>query len=475
MAFSAKTSAAVLAARFLTFTMRLLGSGGTSLPGKVALRICPDLLARLSGHFSILMVTGTNGKTTTSRMVAQLLEASGLRYRTNKSGANLASGITATVACATSLFGNPKVPWLLLEADEAAFRVTAPHLKPKAVIATNFFRDQLDRFGELYSTLNAVREGLAGTPDSLLVFNADDSLCASLGIGMDTGKAASRRLFPFGLSVSASPGSDAFSSDAAFCIRCSTRYRYSASSYGHLGHFSCPSCGYGRPTPAILCETVVAGPDSSRVRIVTNRGAYEAEIGLPGLYNVYNGLSAAALAEALSLPHDAVVKALASFERGFGRMESFQAEGRTVQIILVKNPTGFDQVLGYLETLPGPVTPAFLINDGLADGTDVSWLWDVDFERFAARFASRFEEQAADDAAFMAVSGLRADDMAVRLKYAGVPESRILICPEPDAMFLDALARTPKGGTLCLMPTYTALLALRGILAKRYGLRDFWK
>ena len=466
MGFSPRIPLAVAASRLLTFAVRLTGSGGTSLPGKVALRICPDLLTRLAGWFDIVMVTGTNGKTTTSRMIAQLFDASGIPFRTNKSGANLASGITATVAGACTLTGRPKAPWLLIEADEAAFRITAPQLKPKAVVVTNFFRDQLDRYGELYSTLNAVREGLAGTPASILVYNADDSLCASLGIDLSTGTPADRRLIPYGLAAEASPGSGAASSDAAFCIRCSARYRYAASSYGHLGHFACPNCGYARPEPAVEGVSVLTGTDGSSVRISVPDGAYDAQVALPGLYNVYNGLAAAALAEALAFSRDAVVKALASFERGFGRMESFQAEGRTVQIILVKNPTGFDQVLDYLTGLPGPVTPGFLINDRLADGTDVSWLWDVDFERFAERAANW---------PVMAVSGIRADDMAVRLKYAGVAEDRILPHADPGAMFDAALAATPPGGTLALMPTYTALLALRALLVKKYGLKDFWK
>ena len=466
MAFSPRVPLAVAASRFLTFAMRLAGRGGTSLPGKVALRICPDLLTRLSDWFDIVMVTGTNGKTTTSRMIAQLFEASGLSYRTNKSGANLASGITATVAGACTLGGRPKVPWLLIEADEAAFRITAPQLKPKAVVVTNFFRDQLDRFGELYSTLNAVRGGLDGTPASSLVFNADDSLCASLGIDLSTGDPVDRRLVPYGLGAEASPGTGAASSDAAFCIRCSARYRYAASSYGHLGHFACPACGYARPEPAVEGVSVQPGPDGSIVRIQVPDGAYDAEIVLPGLYNVYNGLAAAALAEALALPRDAVVKALSSFERGFGRMESFQTQGRTVQIILVKNPTGFDQVLQHLKGLPGPVVPGFLINDRLADGTDVSWLWDVDFEGFAGHAA---------EWPVMAVSGIRADDMAVRLKYAGVQEGRILTRHDIGAMFEAALAATPADGTLVLMPTYTALLALRALLVKQYGLKDFWK
>ncbi len=466
MAFSMRTMLAISASHLFTFLMRLLGSGGTSLPGKMALKICPDLLFRLSDRFSILMVTGTNGKTTTSRMITQLLDAAGLPHHTNKSGANLASGITATVAGACSLLGKPRTGWLLLEVDEAAFRLTAPALKPKAVVVTNFFRDQLDRYGELYSTLNSVRDGLNGTPGSILVFNADDSLCASLGLDMSTGKPLTRPLFPYGLSAQASPGKEPEVSDAAFCIRCSNRYTYTASSYGHLGHFHCSSCGYERPHPVLTCDSAEQGAEGTHVHFTGKKRAYDAHIGLPGLYNVYNGLSAAALAEALELPQEAVMHALSSFERGFGRMESFDVDGRTIQIILVKNPTGFNQVLQYLSTLPGVVVPAFLINDKLADGTDVSWLWDVDFEQFSLQ--SR-------DMPLMAVSGVRADDMAVRLKYAGIGESRIVLLPDAEALFDRLLTEVPRGGTICLMPTYTALLDLRRLLAKRYKLKDFWK
>ena len=466
MALSPRASLAIAASRFLTFAIRLSGrGGGTSLPGKVALKICPTLLETLSDRFTILMVTGTNGKTTTSRMIARLLEASGIRYETNKSGANLASGVTATVAGATSVFGRPKATHLLLETDEAAFRIVAPRLKPKAVVATNFFRDQLDRYGELYSTLNAVREGLAGTPDTLLAFNADDSLCASLAIDMASGAPANRPLLSYGLAAACCSGTEPESSDAAYCIRCSTRYRYAASSYGHLGHFACPACGYSRPRPDVEGLCVDMADDRSRITYRSPRGDHAAEVALPGLYNVYNALSAAALAEALSLKPDAVRTALASFERGFGRMETFAVSGRTVQIILVKNPTGFNQVLQHLIGLSDPMVPFFLINDRLADGTDISWLWDVDFERFAV---------AAEAVPGMVVSGTRADDMAVRLKYAGVGESRILTNPRAEDAFAQALALTPTGGTLCLMPTYTALMDLRHLLSRKYGLKNFW-
>lgn len=467
MALSTRASLAILASRLLTLAIRLSGrGGGTSLPGKVALKLCPDLLEQLAGRFTILMVTGTNGKTTTSRMIARLLEAADIRFATNKSGANLASGVTAAVAGAVSPFGKTGFTHLLLETDEAAFRIVAPKLRPKAIIATNFFRDQLDRYGELYSTLNAVRSGLAGTPDSILVYNADDSLCASLAIDIETGFPVKREQIPYGLGPACGTGVTPESSDAAYCIRCSTRYTYTATTYGHLGHFRCPSCGYSRPDAAVECLSLEAADDHTHITFSTTRGKCEAVVALPGLYNVYNALSAAALAEALDIPHEAVRTALSSFERGFGRMETFPVEGRTVQIILVKNPTGFNQVLQHLTGLAGVIVPAFLINDALADGTDISWLWDVDFERFA--------EQAAGMPG-MVVSGIRADDMAVRLKYAGVSEARVTVHPKTEDAFSAALALTPAGGTLCLMPTYTALLDLRGLLARKYGLKDFWE
>lgn len=466
MALSLRALLAVALSRLLTFVIRLSGrGGGTSLPGKAALKLCPTLLEQLSGRFSILMVTGTNGKTTTSRMIARMLEAAGVRFLTNKSGANLASGIAGTVAGAVSLSGKPRTATLLLETDEAAFRVVAPRLKPQAVVVTNFFRDQLDRYGELYSTLNAVREGLAGVPDAALVYNADDSLCASLGMDMATGSPADRPLFPYGLDTALCTGTEPESSDAAYCIRCSTRYVYTASSYGHLGHFSCPGCGYARPLPVVAGLAAEAAEAGSRLRYNTPHGPFEAFVALPGLYNLYNALCTIALGEALCLPREAVTAGLASFERGFGRMETFEVDGRTVQIILVKNPTGFNQVLQHLATLAGAVVPAFLINDQLADGTDISWLWDVDFECFAGKSANM---------PAMVVSGIRGADMAVRLKYAGISESRIRHLDMTEA-FSAALAATPAGGTLCVMPTYTALLSLRNLLAKRYGLKDFWK
>ena len=226
-------SLAIIITKLTLWGLRLLKRGGTSLPGKIALKLYPAVLTELSGKFRVIMITGTNGKTTTSRIVAGMLDQSGTKYITNKSGANLASGITTTLISALSLTGKPLVRTALLETDEAAFRTVAPKLKPEMVIVTNFFRDQLDRFGELYTTLNGVREGLAGCPDTTLILNADDSLCASLGQNVPN------TVYYFGLGAGVYPEADTSGNvDAAFCIHCKTRYTYDSTSFGHLGHFN---------------------------------------------------------------------------------------------------------------------------------------------------------------------------------------------------------------------------------------------
>lgn len=457
-----RKSLAILVCRMFVWAMRILGSGGTSLPGKVALKICPTLPEMLAPQFRIYMITGTNGKTTTARMVARLLEDAGIAYMTNKSGANLASGITATIASACTLSGMRKVDTLLLEADEAAFRVMAPKIKPHTVLVTNFFRDQLDRYGELYSTLNGVKEGLSKSPNTIIVLNADDSLCASISTGL------SNQVFAFGLSPQVmQPAPDAGSSDAAFCIRCSSRYVYNAYSYGHLGDFSCPSCGFSRPETIVTCDRIMMeGSASSTISITTDTAKYVANINIPGRYNIYNALAAATFAETLGLAHETVIKALANFECGFGRMESIEADGKEIKVILVKNPTGFNQVLQFMRTDTSGSVVAFLINDLLADGTDISWLWDVDFELLASN-QQQFKR--------FYTSGLRAEDMAVRLKYAGIYKDSIFLEHDMKELLMKAMQQVDRGGSLYLLPTYTAMLTLRKLLKKQYKLRAFWK
>ena len=285
---------AIIITKLTVFGLRIVGRA-TSLPGKIALRICPDIFNRLSDRFRIIMVTGTNGKTTTSRIIEGMLQKAGLEYISNKSGANLASGIATTLISALSLTGKPIVRTALLETDEAAFRTLAPKLKPEIVIVTNFFRDQLDRFGELYTTLNSVREGIQGSPESRLILNADDSLCASLG--QDT----SNPVIYFGLGDKVYPEDYLIANaDAAFCINCKSRYEYLSSSFAHLGHFKCPNCGYERPTAQIECTQVLEYDNlSSTIEIQMPGGKIAVKLAIPGLYNIYNALAGAAVGHML--------------------------------------------------------------------------------------------------------------------------------------------------------------------------------
>ncbi|MCX7771778.1 MAG: MurT ligase domain-containing protein [Clostridia bacterium] len=453
---------AILMTKLTVLALRIFKRGGTTLPGKVALKICPNLLSMLSDKFRVIMITGTNGKTTTSRIVAGMLEQSGTKFITNKSGANLASGITTTLVSALSMTGKPLVRTALLETDEAAFRTLAPKLKPETVIVTNFFRDQLDRYGELYTTLNGVREGIKGTPDTKLILNADDSLCASLGENVPN------PVYYFGLAEGVYPDKEAGgNTDAAFCIHCQARYDYTSTAFGHLGHFSCPSCGYKRPEAQIECTQILDYDNlSSTIEIRLPEGKITVKLALPGLYNVYNALAGAALGHFIGLKEKGLCCVLEGFECGFGRMESVSVENRELKMILVKNPTGFNQVLRYLLTQKQRCVVALSINDRLADGTDISWLWDVDFE-----ILGFMQEQVR---AYY-VSGERAEDMAVRLKYAGIPEERILLEHQYNELIDAMISASAEKETIYLLPTYTSMLDIRKTLKDRYKLKDFWE
>ncbi len=460
---------AVLVSKLTIKALRLFRRGGTTLPGKLAFKIYPGILRSLAKNFDIIMVTGTNGKTTTTRILEEILKKNNINYITNKSGANLLSGITTIFIQAVTLTGKPKHKVALIESDEAAFNQVTRHLQPKAVVVTNFFRDQLDRYGELYSTLNAVKSGLDRIDSTTtLILNADDSMCASLGLNTD------KKVLYYGVSddvVQSNPQD--INTDAMFCIRCKSKYEYSNHIYGHLGGFSCPSCGYKRPAAHLECiDLEEAGSSHSAIGwrlsppLSEVEQVYSTRINLPGLYNVYNAMAAAACGLSLGFGADTVKAALQSFECGFGRMETINVGDKTIKLILVKNPTGFNQVLNFLTLDQMKLNIAFLINDNLADGTDISWLWDVDFEQL---------NTASDKINCLFTSGVRGEDMAVRLKYSGVDTRKIRIIKEYQLLLERGLEETPAGGCLYILPTYTAMLDIRRILKKKYNLKEFWK
>lgn len=449
---------AVLVCKLSRALIRLLGRGGTAFPGRMALKICPDVLGALSEGVRTILVTGTNGKTTSARMIEQAFIDQKRSYFSNKSGANLISGITAEFAMNSSLTGRCKKEFAVIECDEAASKTVLKYLKPEVIVATNVFRDQLDRYGEITHTLNNIIEGISHSPESLLCLNADCSLIASIP------EHVPNPVVFFGINVPLDDGDSKELSDASHCIHCKTEYEYDYHTYGHLGGFRCPKCGYSRPIPQYAVTEISAlDVDSSSINMDLNGRDLFLHINLPAVYNIYNAAGAAAALDAFGFQRAEIASALASFDCGFGRMEKFNLEGRPGRMMLVKNPAGCNQVMRYLAALPDQAMFVVCLNDNDADGTDISWIWDADFERLST-MGERLDQ--------VLVSGIRAEDMFLRLKYAGVPEERMTVLHDYHEL-IDRMCRSEH--RVFIMPTYTAMLDLRSLLQKRLGGKEFWE
>lgn len=447
----------VFACKFSRFAIRLLGRGGTDFPGRVALKLCPNVLGHLAKNVTTIIVTGTNGKTTTSRMIEQALTDSGISFFANKSGANLLSGVTAEFAMHSSITGKCSYDYALIEADEAAFKAISKYVNAKAVVVTNVFRDQLDRYGEVTHTLENIRIGISNCKDAVLCLNADDSISGSLAQMVDN------PVVYYGVDTPIYQSRVTELSDAPYCHVCKHEYVYDYVTYGHLGGFRCPHCGACRPLPQVSVSRVLrSDADGSSVVISAQGQEYPTEINLPGGYNIYNACAAMACGQVLGLDMNVVSKSLSRFACGFGRMEKFEIEGASLRMILIKNPAGCNQVLNFLTDLTEPMVFAACLNDRAQDGKDVSWIWDVDFERLTQM--PNLEQ--------IFVSGVRADELAMRFQYAGFPQEKIHVIRDYGQL---VRACIDSGRPAFLMPTYTAMLDLRGTISKQYGFKAFWE
>ena len=454
-----KAILAIVLCKLLRGVSRLLHRGGTAMPGRWALKICPDLLARLSGGVKTVVITGTNGKTTSARILEQALREQGWDCLANRSGANLLSGITTEFVMNCTLGGKMKKHWAVIECDEAAAVRVFPQLRPQVVVVTNLFRDQLDRYGEVTHTLGNIRRALETVPEATLCLNADCSLCSSLALSLPN------RAVYFGLEQGVIPSrAKPQLSDAAYCIRCKTEYEYDYVSYGHLGGFRCPKCGYRRHAADCAVTELIEQRSSGSTVALSVRGKKRvAEINLPAVYNIYNAVGALCAAMEMGVGEDEALRALAVFKGGFGRMEAFRLGRADVRMMLVKNPAGCNQVIDFLESLRNRFVLVICLNDRGADGTDISWIWDAEFERLN-NIAGRIEK--------VIVSGDRAQDMRVRLKYAGIPEENIKVERDYETL---VSSLEPIESDVCLMPTYTAMLELREVMIRHCGGADFWE
>ncbi|HKE78027.1 MAG TPA: MurT ligase domain-containing protein [Solirubrobacteraceae bacterium] len=433
----------VAAARAAGALSRRAGRGGTSLPGKVLMRLDPSAIARLGARLSngSAVISATNGKTTTAAMTAGILELTGARLVHNRAGANMAGGV------ATALMDGPSdADTGLFEVDEFWLGQVVGQLRPRALLLANLFRDQLDRYGELDTIADRWAQVAAAT-DAALVLNADDPTVADLG------RDAGATYFGVEDDAMALPAMQ-HAADATHCRRCGAPYIYDAVYLGHLGRYHCDNCGASRPEPSVAATDIVLdGVRGARFRLRTPDGERDIALPLPGLYNVYNALAAAALAMALGASLDQVATGLHAVEPAFGRAETLRIGGRELSILLVKNPAGANEVLRTLILEDGEHDVFAVLNDNIADGRDVSWIWDADFEVLAPRVRR------------VTCSGTRAAEMALRLKYAGVPTGRIAVDPGLDDGLDRALA--DGDGRLFALPTYTAMLALRDLLVAR--------
>jgi UDP-N-acetylmuramyl tripeptide synthase len=458
----ARLTAALLAGRAAAGLSRRFGiGGGTVISGHVVPRIAPNALSTIARRLPLgsVVVSGTNGKTTSTRLVSHLLRGSNIRPLHNRAGANLLTGLVSAVVDQTSLSGDPRADVGLFEVDEATLPAAIAELQPRVVLLTNVFRDQLDRYGEVHFIYETWRRGLSALPAaSSLILNADDPLVAALGEGR-TG------VTYFGLGdPSLAIDRPPHASDARLCIRCGARYEVSVTFYGHLGYYRCPSCGLSRPEPQVVATSArFAGDRGTSLCIETPVGRISARLGLPGLYNVYNALAATAVGLSLGLTPRAIARDLETFTAAFGRLERISVEGRELFLALVKNPVGFTEVLRTIVPAEHAANLAIFINDHFADGTDVSWLWDVDFELLQGRVN------------FVVCSGTRAEDMAVRLKYAGFPLQRIVVESDPRRALEQALARSDPSDTIYVLPTYTAMLDVRNVLRRTGYVRHFYE
>ncbi|GMA49455.1 UDP-N-acetylmuramyl peptide synthase [Alicyclobacillus contaminans] len=434
--------------KWVLWILNILGKRATSLPGKVALRISPRLLEKLGAKLErCIVVTGTNGKTTTARLLAAAMAEEDAIVH-NREGANLPQGLATALLKHCTWTGRLRCRTALFEIDEATLPLVAHALPIKVVVVTNVFRDQLDRYGELDTTLEKLLDGLRRT-DAVAVLNADDPLARHIGL------AYGKQVVYFGMSKDQLQHEvrDQMR-DGAFCLECGHELVYHGFFYGQLGDYHCPQCGMFRPHPDFV------GHPHPQGLTVSEGSLPEVTIALAarGLFNRYNALAALAAARVVGLDIASVQAGFRRYEPPLGRMQAFETSPPTV-LNLIKNPTGCDSVLQTIRADGDTKVVCIAINDNAADGKDVSWLWDADFELLTedpktVRYVT---------------TGLRAEDMALRLKYAGCPTDAVVSIPDLATALDEALLQADacEAKTVYVLSTYTALYPIADRLQRR--------
>ncbi len=447
----------ILSAKIAFRIGRLFGKGGSALPGLVAERIDPQVLSKLvRGNFrkGIILITGTNGKTTTALLTAEILRADGRTVLHNRGGSNLMRGLLSTMIQACNLGGRVKADTAVFEVDENAFPAIVAAVKPTHIIVTNLFRDQLDRYGELDATAQKLA-GALRKADAMAWLNADDPLVASLA-------SATKNSSFFGVQASTSTKlDDEWSADSLVSPKSGVPLIYSKRYYSHIGIYKSSNGDFSRPKADIEATHPQAKQDQLSFQLKLGNREITVRTKLGGFYNVYNVLAAVAVTYQLGVSPDTIRVTMQESKPAFGRLERIDYKGRELYLLLVKNPVGFNQIIETFLLPDHEVSALIIINDNIADGRDVSWLWDANLEALSEKKRN------------LIVSGQRADDMALRLKYANVAKFTTKANPEHG---IDKLVTSVKPGQkIYIVPTYTAMLSIRSWLAKKTGIQEYWQ
>ena len=414
-----QTVLSIASCKLIRGVLRKTGRGGTALPGTVAMKISRNILSVPAEDMEIVVVTGTNGKTTTCNMIEHALTDGGHDCHRDKSGANLLHGITSDLLCDTNWLGKPNNHYAVLEVDEAALKQVVPLIHPKAIVVTNLFTDQADRFGSVENTRKEIKKGIKRSPESILVLNAQDTQSAQLALGVPN------KVIWYGLDGSVGEQGDVDLADAGKCPKCGSDYEYDYHIYAHLGGFRCPKCGYAH-------------------------------------HNVYNAAACVGAIKAMGLPASEAIRSLASVQSAFGRMETFELGGNVLQMILVKNPAGCNQAFTYVTSFGDPFNAVLCLNNRTGDGHDFSWIENTDYEKLCSD----------PNLQKLYVCGDRAQDLYDRLLRAGANEDRMELVTDYTKL-VDELEQ--ESCTTFLLPNYTAMMELRTALSPKTGNKEFWE
>ncbi len=438
--------AAIAACKMLIKIGRMMGKKGSSTPGEIALKISPSVLRHLAAQVrgETVAVCGTNGKTTTNNLICDLLEARGKSVVCNRVGANMLPGVACAFIAKASLTGRLNADFAAIECDEASLRHIIKHLTPSKIVITNLFRDQLDRYGEIDITIGLLNEALSKLPDTKLILNADDPLCAQFGSGRDC--------IYYGVDEDCSINVNE-TKEGRFCMKCGGELKYNYYHYSQLGDYECPNCGFKRPKPDFSARNIDL-TDGMKFDVFHGGKVTPLNLNYRGFYNIYNVLASFCVYESLGMGSDGINEVFNRYKPQIGRMEPFSIDGKAVILNLSKNPAGFNQAIATLAADKRKKDVMIVLNDNAQDGRDVSWIWDVDYEKLT---------DANIDTLY--ASGIRKYDMALRLKYAGFDN---VPARDNNTETINEIAH--KNGEICyVLINYTALFGTQNSLKELEG------